>query len=90
MEPVVKSKESATLREKRIFREASILYLLKHPHIVGLRDFFVCDEYFCMIFEYVEGVQLFDYITGNGKLRERAARKFMRQMLSAIGTFQQS
>lgn len=79
------SKESIADREKRIFREACMLYLLKHPHIVSLRDFFVCDEYFCMIFEYVEGVQLLDYITGNGKLKEKAARKFMRQMVSAIG-----
>jgi hypothetical protein len=37
-----------------------------------------------MIFEYIEGVQLLDYITGNGKLKEKAARKFTRQMVSAI------
>ncbi len=85
MDPPKNTKESITLREKRIFREASIQYLLKHPHIVGLKDFFVCDEYFCLIFEFVEGVQLLDYITGNGKLKEKAARKFMRQMVSAIG-----
>lgn len=85
MDPPKNSKESTIQREKRIFREASILYLLKHPHIVSLHDFFVCDEYFCMVFEFVEGVQLLDYITGNGKLKEKAARKFMRQMVSAIG-----
>lgn len=86
MDPPKNSKESIALREKRIFREASILYLLKHPNIVGLKDFYVCDEYFCMIFDFVEGVQLLDYITANGKLKEKAARKFMRQMVSAIGT----
>lgn len=84
MDPPKHSKESTALREKRIYREASILYLLKHPHIVSLKDFFVCEEYFCMIFEYIEGVQLLDYITGNGKLKEKAARKFTRQMVSAI------
>jgi len=86
MDPPKNSKESVELREKRIFREASILYLVKHPNIVGLKDFFICDEYFCMIFEYIEGVQLLDYITANGKLKEKAARKFMRQMVSAVGT----
>jgi hypothetical protein len=79
------SKESVTQREKRIFREASVLYLLKHPNIVGLRDFFICDEYFCMIFEYVEGIQMLDYIISNGKLKEKAAIKFMRQLVSAVG-----
>lgn len=79
------SKESVSQREKRIFREASVLYLLKHPNIVSLRDFFICDEYFCMIFEYVEGIQMLDYIISNGKLKEKTAIKFMRQLVSAVG-----
>lgn len=85
MEPPKSSKESVSLRERRIYREASILYLLRHPNIVGIRDFYVCDEYFCMIFEYVEGIQMLDYIISNGKLKEKVALKFMRQIVSAVG-----
>ena len=85
MPPPKNSKETVAQREKRIYREAGILYLLKHPNIVGLRDFFVCDEFFCMIFEYVEGIQILDYIVSNGKLKEKFALKFMRQIVSAVG-----
>ncbi|KAJ9060646.1 Serine/threonine-protein kinase [Entomophthora muscae] len=36
------------------------------------------------MFEYVEGGQLLDYIISHGKLNERTARKFSRQILSAL------
>lgn len=86
MPPPKNTKETVAQREKRIYREAGILYLLKHPNIVSLRDFFVCDEFFCMIFEFVEGIQILDYIISNGKLKEKVACKFMRQIVSAVGT----
>lgn len=37
-----------------------------------------------MIFEYVNGGQMLDYIIAHGRLRERSARKFARQMGSAL------
>lgn len=37
-----------------------------------------------MIFEYVNGGQMLDYIISHGRLRERSARKFARQIGSAL------
>ena len=37
-----------------------------------------------MVFEYVNGGQMLDYIISHGRLRERSARKFARQIGSAL------
>lgn len=37
--------------------------------------------------EYVSGGQLLDYIISHGKLREKDARRFARQIASALGEF---
>jgi serine/threonine protein kinase len=41
-------------------------------------------NHFYMITEYVSGGQMLDYIISHGRLRERAARKFSRQIGSAL------
>ncbi len=38
----------------------------------------------CIILEYVEGGELFDYIVAKGKLSHTEAAKFLRQILSAL------
>lgn len=72
-----------TKREKhQIDREREILLRLNHPNIVNLKKV-VDDEKrnkCYMIFEYVAGGELFDYIVSHGRLSERDARKFMRQV----------
>lgn len=79
----------------QIKREREILLRLKHPHIVNLlkvvddekrgkvRSFhwtilFMIQTF--MIFEYIQGGELFDYIVANGRLAEEDARKFMREV----------
>ncbi|KAI0276525.1 kinase-like domain-containing protein [Russula aff. rugulosa BPL654] len=37
-----------------------------------------------MVFEYINGKQMLDYIISHGRLRERVARKFARQIGSAL------
>jgi serine/threonine protein kinase KIN1/2 len=37
-----------------------------------------------MVFEYINGGQMLDYIISHGRLRERVARKFARQIGSAL------
>lgn len=83
-EPGKNSKETPASRRRRILREAAILNLASHPNIVRLHDLYVTDEYYCMIFEYVDGGQMLDYIISHGKLAEPAARRFFAQLLSAV------
>ncbi|KAI8064184.1 kinase-like domain-containing protein [Gongronella butleri] len=77
-------REKDKQREVRTIREASIMLLLHHPHIVSLKELVILDPYYYMFMEYVDGGVLIDYIISHGKLKERHARTFARQILSAL------
>ncbi|KZO97280.1 Pkinase-domain-containing protein [Calocera viscosa TUFC12733] len=77
-----KSKEAS--KEIRTIREASLSLLLHHPYICGMRELIVHPHHYYMVFEYVSGGQMLDYIISHGRLRERVARKFARQIGSAL------
>lgn len=83
-DPNKKSKETPSSRKRRILREAAILNLAHHPNIVRLYDLYVTEEYYCMVFEYVDGGQMLDYIITHGKMTEEQAQKFFLQLLSAV------
>jgi len=67
-------------------REIKILTKLDHPNIVKLYDVINDNdnEKCYMIFEYVSGGELYDYIVKLGRLSEEDARKFIRQIVSAL------
>ncbi|GAN09729.1 Ser/Thr protein kinase [Mucor ambiguus] len=71
-------------REIRTIREASIMLLLHHPFIASLKEMVILDPYYYLFMEYVNGGQLLDYIISHGKLKEKQARQFGRQILSAL------
>ncbi|KAL5612410.1 hypothetical protein BROUX41_000063 [Berkeleyomyces rouxiae] len=71
-------------KEIRTAREAAIVTLLYHPYICGLRDVVRTNYHWYMLFEYVNGGQMLDYIISHGKLKEKQARKFSRQIGSAL------
>ncbi|KAI0274166.1 hypothetical protein BGY98DRAFT_1090659 [Russula aff. rugulosa BPL654] len=71
-------------KEIRTIREAALSQLLYHPYICGMRDMIVHQHHYYMVFEYINGGQMLDYIISHGRLRERVARKFARQIGSAL------
>lgn len=71
-------------REARAIREANILLLLHHPYIVSLKEMVDMDDFYYLFMEYVAGGQLLDYIISHGRLKEKQARRFARQILSAL------
>ncbi|KAG8962148.1 serine/threonine-protein kinase KIN2 [Tulasnella sp. 419] len=71
-------------KEVRTIREASLCLLLHHPYICGMREMIVHQHHYYMVFEFVSGGQMLDYIISHGRLRERVARKFARQIGSAL------
>ncbi|KAI9025086.1 hypothetical protein CLU79DRAFT_746222 [Phycomyces nitens] len=78
------SKKKRENREIRTIREASLMLLLHHPHIVSLKEMVVLDPYYYLFMEYVNGGQLLDYIISHRKLKEKQARNFARQIASAL------
>ncbi|KAG7440976.1 Pkinase-domain-containing protein [Guyanagaster necrorhizus] len=71
-------------KEIRTLREAALSMLLHHPYVCGMREMITHANHYYMVFEYVNGGQMLDYIISHGRLRERVARKFARQIGSAL------
>jgi tRNA A-37 threonylcarbamoyl transferase component Bud32 len=71
-------------KEIRTAREAAIVTLVDHPYICGMRDVVRTNYHWYMLFEYVNGGQMLDYIISHGRLKEKQARKFGRQISSAL------
>jgi serine/threonine protein kinase len=71
-------------KEVRTAREAAIVTLLDHPYICGMRDVVRTTYHWYMLFEYVNGGQMLDYIISHGRLKEKQARKFSRQIASSL------
>ncbi|KAG2353935.1 hypothetical protein BDR07DRAFT_1431292 [Suillus spraguei] len=81
---VAKQASKDASKEIRTLREAALSMLLHHPYICGMREMIVHQHHYYMVFEYVNGGQMLDYIISHGRLRERVARKFARQIGSAL------
>ncbi|KAI9734899.1 MAG: serine/threonine-protein kinase KIN2 [Cirrosporium novae-zelandiae] len=71
-------------KEIRTAREAAIVCLLNHPFICSMKDVVRTHYHWYMIGEYVNGGQMLDYIISHGRLKEKQARKFGRQIASAL------
>ncbi|KAI0039409.1 Pkinase-domain-containing protein [Auriscalpium vulgare] len=83
-EALAKQASKDASKETRIIREAALSQLLYHPYICGMREMIVLQHHYYMVFEYINGGQMLDYIISHGRLRERVARKFARQIGSAL------
>ncbi|CDS41500.1 serine:threonine kinase SAD 1 [Echinococcus multilocularis] len=59
---------------QKVEREIAIMKLIEHPHVLGL----------FLILEHVSGGELFDYLVNKGRLSTKEARKFFKQIISAI------
>ncbi|CAI4058193.1 hypothetical protein SKDZ_04G3410 [Saccharomyces kudriavzevii ZP591] len=79
-----KKLEKEISRDKRTIREASLGQILYHPHICRLFEMCTLSNHFYMLFEYVSGGQLLDYIIQHGSIREHQAKKFARGIASAL------
>ncbi|KAI0703400.1 hypothetical protein BC835DRAFT_1262895 [Cytidiella melzeri] len=83
-EAAAKQASKDASKEIRTLREAALSMLLHHPYVCGMREMIVHQHHYYMVFEYVNGGQMLDYIISHGRLRERVARKFARQIGSAL------
>ena len=83
-EAAAKQASKDASKEIRTIREAALSMLLHHPYICGMRELITHTNHYYMVFEYVNGGQMLDYIISHGRLRERVARKFPRQIGHAL------
>ncbi|KAJ3148518.1 serine/threonine-protein kinase KIN2 [Geranomyces michiganensis] len=77
-------KDEDDSKEARIVREVAIMLLLNHPHIALMHEVILQDDNYYLFLEHVDGGQMLDYMINHGKLKEKNARRFLRQIISAI------
>uniref|UniRef100_A0A672TBP3 Serine/threonine-protein kinase BRSK2-like n=1 Tax=Sinocyclocheilus grahami TaxID=75366 RepID=A0A672TBP3_SINGR len=68
----------------QVEREIAILKLIEHPHVLKLYDVYENNKYLYLVLEHVSGGELFDYLVKKGRLTPKEARKFFRQIISAL------
>uniref|UniRef100_F6Z338 BR serine/threonine kinase 2 n=1 Tax=Xenopus tropicalis TaxID=8364 RepID=F6Z338_XENTR len=70
----------------KVEREIAILKLIEHPHVLKLHDVYENKKYLWVYYflEHVSGGELFDYLVKKGRLTPKEARKFFRQIISAL------
>ncbi|KAF5291762.1 hypothetical protein FQA39_LY14250 [Lamprigera yunnana] len=68
----------------KVEREIAIMKLIDHPHVLGLSDVYENKKYLYLVLEHVSGGELFDYLVKKGRLTPKEARRFFRQIMSAL------
>ncbi|ORY42033.1 kinase-like protein [Rhizoclosmatium globosum] len=82
--PVVRNKDGIALREHFMIREALVGVTLDHPNILKMHSYVVGKNHFYFFYEYLEGMDLADYITERGRMTENDARYVFKQIIAAV------
>lgn len=69
---------------RHVERELVNHSVLKHPHVIELREVFLTPEYLGMVMEYATGGTLFDMIADHGGLSENDARLLFQQLVLGL------
>lgn len=67
-----------------IEREIVIMKLISHSHILGLYEVWENKSELYLVLEYVDGGELFDYLVSRGKLGEREAVHYFKQIVEGV------
>ncbi|GAV55504.1 hypothetical protein ZYGR_0AV01350 [Zygosaccharomyces rouxii] len=67
-----------------IEREIVIMKLISHSNILGLYEVWENKSELYLVLEYVDGGELFDYLVSRGKLGEREAVHYFRQIVQGV------
>lgn len=66
-------------------REICTLKLIRHPNVVRLYEVLASKKKIYIVLEFVDGGELFNEVSRNGKLEESDARKYFQQLIDAVG-----
>lgn len=70
--------------ETQLKREIAIMKIMKHRHIVELKEVLQTDRNIYIVMELVTGGELFDKIVAATKFSESVARRYFQQLVIAI------
>ena len=81
---IKRSKIRSDEMSEKVRREIQIMAMLKHPHVCRLYEVIETPTEIFLIMEYVDGGELFEWISAHGRLQEEEARRLFQQMMSAL------
>ncbi|WOL08635.1 hypothetical protein Cni_G17388 [Canna indica] len=84
MKVVAKDKVLRAGMAEQVKREIAVMRLVRHPNIVELHEVMATRSRIFFAMEFVRGGELFARIASSGRLREDAARRYFRQLVSAV------
>lgn len=85
--PKAQTQDTAVSRASESYgieREVIIMKLIEHPNIMGLFDVWENKGELYLVLEYIEGGELFDYLISRGRLSEREAVHYFRQICYGV------
>ena len=71
-------------QNESIKNEIKILTEVNHPNLLKIIEYYEKDDSLYIVTEYLEGGELFDYITKRKHFTEKNAKKIIKQVLKAI------
>ncbi|OCT85883.1 NUAK family SNF1-like kinase 1 [Xenopus laevis] len=81
---IQKDKITDKLDRVHLQREIEITALLEHEHIIRVFEVFESRDKIIMVMEYASNGELYDFINNKNQIPENDARRFFRQIVSAV------
>jgi len=81
---VAKDKLERAGMAEQIKREIAVMKIVSHPNIVELHEVMATRSKIYLALELVRGGELFSRIAREGRVREDVARRYFRQLVSAV------
>jgi serine/threonine protein kinase len=69
---------------KKMRREISVLKLLSHPNVMSLIDVFEIETHLFLVMEFVDGLELFEFLVRRGALPASEALAFFHQIICGL------
>lgn len=82
--PKTKSSSRPNSLPYGIEREIIIMKLISHPNVMGLYEVWENKLELFLVLEYVDGGELFDYLVSRGRLPEREAIHYFKQIIEGV------
>uniref|UniRef100_A0A7S1KQL4 non-specific serine/threonine protein kinase n=1 Tax=Percolomonas cosmopolitus TaxID=63605 RepID=A0A7S1KQL4_9EUKA len=70
--------------ESQLKREIAIMKILKHPHIIQLKEVLQSAKHIYIVLELITGGELFDRIVQAKRFPEHTARRYFQSLMSAV------
>ncbi|XP_063797146.1 NUAK family SNF1-like kinase 1 [Pseudophryne corroboree] len=81
---IQKDKITDELDRVHLQREIEITAMLKHEHIIQVFEVFESTDKIIIVMEYASNGELYDFINNKHQIPESEARRFFRQIVSAV------